>query len=342
VPIKFIVEPSKYSTYDVRVRAVRAVSLGQRKTEVALAYQIDYSTLYRWCQRYEQHKHVSSLERKTGSGRPDTLDITHRKRLSTIIMKPASHFGYETDFWTCRRLIQVTERELKVAVSKPTTWRILRNMGLTYQKPERRYFEADDGRREKWIRYQVPKIRRTVVKYRAILYFQDESNISLTAVLGKTWSPKGVTPIQRVTGNRGGVSAMSAISKSCQLVFRLHQKRITSVEVIDFLAQLLKHHPARHLVIVMDQAMPHISRKTTSFVHNQKRLHAFYLPSHSPDLNPDEQVWNHLKHQELKGHQARTKVELNQLAHRKLNGMSKNRTLLNGIFFRCCIANLLK
>ena len=316
--------------------------MGQRKTDVADAYQVDYSTLYRWCQRYEQHKHFSGLERKTGSGRPDTLEIKHRKRLTTIIMKPASHFGYETDFWTCRRLIQVTESELKVTVSKPTMWRVLRNMGLTYQKPERRYLEADDGRREKWIRYQVPKIRRTAFKYRAILYFQDESNISLTAVLGKTWSPKGKTPIQRVTGNRGGVSAMSAISKSCQLVFRLHQKRITSVEVIDFLAQLLKHHPARHLVVVMDQAKPHVSEKITSFIHRQKRLHVFYLPSRSPDLNPDEQVWNHLKRQELKSHQARTKAELNLLARRKLIGMSKNRTLLNGIFFRCYIANFMK
>ena len=341
MPIRFIVEPSKYSTYDVRARAVNAVSMGQRKTDVAIAYQIDYSTLYRWCQRYERHKGFSSLERKAGSGRPGTLGIKHRKRLTTIIMKPASHFGYETDFWTCRRLIQVTHRQLKVTVSQPTMWRVLRDMGLTYQKPERRYFEAGDGCREKWIRYQVPKIKRTTLKYRAILYFQDESNISLTAVLGKTWSPKGKTPIQRVTGNRGGISAMSAISKTCQLVFRLHQKRITSVEVIDFLAQLLKHHPARHLVIVMDQAKPHTSEKTTSFIHHRKRLHVFYLPSRSPDFNPDEQVWNHLKHQELKGHQARTKVELNQLAHGKLNGMSKNRTLLNGIFFRCCIAHLL-
>ena len=113
----------------------------------------------------------------------------------------------------------------------------------------------------KWLRYKVPKIRRTVKKYRAILYFQDGSNISLTVVLGKTWSPKSQTPVQQVTGKRGGVSA---ISKSGQLVFRLHQKRITSVEIIDFLAQLLIHHKYRHLVVVMDQAPPHTSRSTLS------------------------------------------------------------------------------
>lgn len=334
-------EAAKYSTYDIRVRAVKAIQMGQRKTDVARAYQVDYSTLHRWCQRCCHPQDFSSLERRLGSGRPNILDIENRKQLTDIVMKPASRFGYETDFWTCRRLIQVTEQQFKMTISQPTMWRILRDMGLTYQKPQRQYFEADEQQRKKWIRYEVPKIRRTVQKFRAILYFQDESNISLTAILGKTWAPKGQTPIQRVTGNRGGVSAMSALSVSGQLVFRLHQNRITSVEVMDFLAQLLKHHKNRHLVIVMDQARPHTSKKTGSFINEQKRLHVFYLPSHSPDFNPDEQVWNHLKHQELKGHQARTKSQLNELANNKLSEMSKNSDLLNGIFFRCYIANFL-
>jgi transposase len=335
------VEPAKYSTYDVRIRAVNAILTGQRKTDVARAYQVDYTTLYRWCKRYGKHENLYDLQRQHGSGRPNILDIKSRERLTNIVMKPASHFGYETDFWTCRRLIQVTEQELKVNISQPTMWRTLRDIGLTYQKPQRQYFEANDRERKKWIRYEVPKIKRFVLRYRAILYFQDESNISLTAVLGKTWAPKGQTPIQRVTGKRGGISAMSAISKSGQLVFRLHQKRITSVEIIDFLAQLLKHHKYRHLVVVMDQAPPHTSNKTQSFINAQKRLHVFYLPAYSPDFNADEQVWNHLKHQELKSHQARTKEELNVLANKKLNEMSTNPDLLNGIFFRCYIANFL-
>lgn len=339
--ILYIVEPAKYSTYDVRVRAVKAVLMGQRKIDVAIAYQVDYSTLYRWCQRCIRQQDFSELERKSGSGRPNILDFNHRKQLAEIVMKPASIFGYVTDFWTCRRLIQVTETQLKFRISQPTMWRLLRDMGLTYQKPERRYFEANEQQRKNWIRYEIPKIRRTVNKYRAILYFQDESHISLTAVLGKTWAPKGQTPIQRVTGNRGGISAMSAISKTGQLVFQLHQKRITSVEVIDFLTQLLKHHKSRHLVVVMDQAPPHTSKKTVSFINEQNRLHVFYLPSYSPDWNPDEQVWNHLKHQELKGHQARTKEELNELANNKLDEMSRNPDLLNGIFFRCYIANIM-
>jgi transposase len=335
------VEPAKYSTYDIRVRAVKAILTGQRKIDVAKAYQVDYTTLYRWCKRYDGNENFSDLHRQPCDGRPNILDLENRERLMDIVMRPASHFGYETDFWTCRRLIQITQQELKVSISQPTMWRTLRDLELTYQKPRRQYFEIDVEKRKRWMRYEIPKINRDVARYRAILYFQDESNISLTAFLGKTWSPIGQTPIQRITGKRGSISAMSAISKSGQLVFRLHQKRITSVEIIDFIAQLLKHHKNRHLVVVMDQATPHTSQKTKTFIKEQKRLHVFYLPPYSPDWNPDEQVWNYLKHEELKSHQAKTKDELNTLTDKKLDLMSKNSDLLHGIFFRCHIAKLL-
>lgn len=139
------------------------------------------------------------------------------------------------------------------------------------------------------------------------MYFQDESNIELKALLGKTWSPKTQTPLCEVTGNRGGVSAMSSITSKGKLIFKLHTKRIASAEVIDFLDQMLKYHPKRHLVVVMDSAPPHTSKKTRKFISEQKRLHVFYLPKYSPDWNPDEKVWNYLKHHELESHHAKTK-----------------------------------
>ncbi len=223
--------------------------------------------------------------------------------------------------------------------SRDTVWRRLREVGLTYQKPERQYFQIDEKARQEWLQTEVPKIRRTAAKYRAILYFQDESNISLTALLGKTWAPCGETPTVRVTGKRGGVAAMSAISGQGHLLFRLLDKRVASAEVIDFLRQMLKHHPRRHLVVVMDQAPPHTSKITKTFIESQWRLHVFYLPKYSPDWNPDEKVWNYLKHQELIAHQARTKDELRDLTQRKLTRMSTDRSLIRGIFFRCCVAD---
>lgn len=330
-----------YSTFDVRVRAVRAViDEGMTVTEIAQAYGTDRSTLHRWLARFDAEGEDGLVRRPT-PGRPRKIATLDTRALASMILAPASKFGFETDFWTTPRIIQVVQNEFGVTVSKQTIMRRLHEAGMSYQKPEREYFELSEEERRKWRRYELPRIRRAVQKYTAILYFQDEANVSLTALLGKTWAPRGQTPKQRVTGKRGGVSAMSAITSGGQLIFRLHDKRIASDEVIDFLGQMLRHHPRRHLVVVMDQAPPHVSKKTQSYIEGQARLHVFHLPTYSPDWNPDEKVWNHLKHQELKGHQAKTKEELRTLTEAKLTRMSSDPELLQGIFFRCCMADVL-
>jgi transposase len=333
-----MINEKNYSTLEIRIHAVAAVLRGQTKNEVANAFGIDRGTLYRWVNRYK-HDGEDGLHRKSGSGRPRKLEELNEEELLAIVLQPASSFGFETDLWTVGRLHHVICERYQADVSKDTIWRRLREAGLTYQKPEREFYEADEKARQKWRRYEVPKIRRAVEKYKAILYFQDESNISLTAFLGKTWSLCGHTPKAKVTGNRGGVSAMSAISGQGHLLFRLHQKRIASSQVIDFLRQMLNHHPRRHLVIVMDRAPPHTSKKTQAYIASQSRLHVFYLPSYSPDWNPDEKVWNHLKHHELKSHQAKTKDELKTLTHKKLKSMSRNQSLVRGLYFRSYVAD---
>jgi len=329
------------STVDVRIRAVNAViANGFAVSDVASAYGTTRSTIHRWLVRFHKEG-ASGLNRRAVSGRPRTLTGLDSAGFRKICISRAFEYGFETDFWTTRRLIQVVRSVYGVQVSKQTMMRRLHEAGLTYQKPERQYFELSEAEREAWRCKELPKIRRAVRKYQGILYFQDEANISLTALLGKTWAPPGKTPKQQVTGNRGGVSAISAITRSGQLIFRLHDKRIASEEVIKFLAQMLKHHSRRHLVVVMDQAPPHTSKRTMGFIADQPRLHVFHPPTYSPDWNPDEQVWNHLKHQELQGHQARTKDELLNVTNDKLTAMAMNKALLHGMFFRCCMADAL-
>ena len=324
---------------EVRERAALAVVGGMMITDVSAAYGVDRKTVSRWVAKF-RNDGSEALSRKAGSGRPRKLEELTEDEIRGIVLQGAIAFGFETDLWTVSRLRRVIRDEFRIQLSKNTIWRRLRVAGLTYQKPEREYYEIDEETRKKWLRYEVPKIRRAVEKHRAILYFQDESNISLTAFLARTWAPCGQTPKANVTGRRAGVAATSAISRRGQLLFRLLDKRIASKEVIEFLDQMLRHHHRRHLVVVMDQAPPHTSKKTKAWIDSQSRLHVFHLPKYSPDWNPDEKVWNHLKHQELASHQAKTKEELKHLARRKLQSMARRPELMRGIFFRCCVAGL--
>jgi transposase len=262
---------ASYSTYELRTRAVEAVLAGMPIVAVAEAYRTDRTTIHRWLVRYRQEGEQGLLRRPV-DGRPRKLHDLTEKRLCAIVLKPASTYGYETDLWSVRRLHQVIQEHYDASVSRYTVWRRLREAGLTYQKPEREYFQMDPKERKKWMEVTLPQIRETVEKYRAILYCEDEANVSLTAFLGKTWAPCGQTPRAKVTGKRGGLAAMSAISPRGHLFFMLYEKRITSVEVIAFLKQLLAQHKRRHVVVVMDRAPPHTSNMTEGYMPPQQNL----------------------------------------------------------------------
>lgn len=254
-----------------------------------------------------------------------------------ILKTPASKYSFETDLWNTSRLKIICNKKLGIEVSRMAIWRFLKNFDQSFKKVQKQYYETDLSKQEDWKKDELKKIKRAVKKHKAILYFEDESNIQLTPVMGKSWGPIGEKIVHKATGNRGSLSAISAISNDGRLIFNIHDggKRFNSDDIILFLKQMLDHHPRRHLVVVVDQAPCHKSKKVKIFENAQKRLHIFYLPARSPSLNPDEQVWAHLKNHELKSHQETSLKGLKKITTKKLRRLSKDSKKLLGIFKRC-------
>src|SRR6516225_7351456 len=92
-----------YSSFDLRVRAVDAVLHGMPVGDVADAYRVDRTTLFRWVTRY-RIRGTNGLQRHPGSGRPRLLEELDEAALRRIVLEPASVFGFETDLWTVGRL----------------------------------------------------------------------------------------------------------------------------------------------------------------------------------------------------------------------------------------------
>ena len=65
--------------------------------------------------------------------------------------------------------------------------------------------------------------------------------------------------------------------------------------VIDYLEQLfMECKPELLTVIVLDNATFHKSQKTIDLIKG-KKCEVIFLPAYSPDLNPIENMWAHLK-----------------------------------------------
>lgn len=316
----------------MRMQSIRLFKEGKRADEIADFFGVTIDAVYKWKRKHKE-KGVEGLRSKKAKGKKPTLDESDKLQVVSFLEKSATDFGFETQLWTCKRVQQVIKLKLKKSIAISNLWNALRKWKLSPQMPEKEYAEKDKKKVDQWLKEEWPKIKAHCRRWQAMLYFQDESGISLSPVVGKTWAPVGETPKIKVTGKRGGFCISSAISPAGKMVFRIEKKRVNSRLFVDFLVQITKHHPHRKVIVICDNARPHIAKYVKEFVmSNKNKIAIYHIPPYSPELNPDEEVWNYLKNVKLKDHQARSKEELKPLAVSKLRSIQNDKKIINSFF----------
>ena len=129
--------------------------------------------------------------------------------------------------------------------------------------------------------------------------FLDESGFMLTPTVRRTWAPRAQTPILYHRYSHEKISAISAVSVSplrehLGLYCHLHFNNISHVEVAAFLRLLLQHLRG-NIILIWDGGPIHKGPALNHLLARNPRLHIERFPAYAPELNPDEQVWNHLK-----------------------------------------------
>ncbi len=316
------------SLESMRIRAVKARKAGMTVEGIAKMFGVHRGSVSRWLTQYSRSG-ATGLRAKKSSGRPKKVDCkVLAPQLTKIIRWPATRYDFENPLWNLSRVERVVKTHLGVKLSKTTIWRSLRDIGFSCQKPERRALEQDPVARQKWLDIEWPKIRLDAKKKRAVIFFEDESTVSLSPTVGRTWARIGHTPTVRVTGNRGSVNVISAVSPSGKLLFKVPRGTVNSDEFILFLKQVLKEVPRKRIFMILDRGPSHRSKKVASFVESTGRLELFFLPAYSPELNPDEFVWERLKKVELKAHGVKTKEALRSKTIGKMRGMQSKKALI--------------
>ena len=320
-------------------KALGAIENGASVAAVAIAYGVTRATIYRWMAR-ASNNNADGLKRVTapGSGNSPKLTLSQVNRVLRYMQKPASAYNFDSDLWTCSKLRSLISDKIGQTLHRSTIHRMLTEAGQTYKKIEPRWDKADLVLQKDWIENTIPEIKKYARRKNAILYFVDESAISLTSSIGKSWSPRGIPAIVNRASSRGRLSAISAISPGNRLLFSLGRKNFGATEVVKFLNQLMKAHPARVIVVVLDNASSHRSKLVKNFERDNSNLKLYFLPTYSQQWNPDEKVWNHLKSIELIGHKERDLDGLEKLTRKKLSKMARTPKLLRGIFMRCEVA----
>lgn len=241
----------------------------------------------------------------------------------TITGKSPLQFRFEFALWT-REMIRVLLREeFQLSLSLASVGRLLRQLGLSCQRPLFRALEQDPQRVRQWLEQEYPAIREKARLAGADIYFGDEAGVRSDHHAGTTWGVKGKTPVVRTTGQRSAVNMISAVSARGKLRFMLAKGRVNGTVFVEFLQRLM-HHAPRPIFLILDGGSYHRSRLVRDYVASlDGKLQLFFLPPYSPELNPDEQVWNYVKHHGVAKAALRGAKELKKYVKARLQSLQR-------------------
>ena len=297
---------------EIRKKAVIKVQSGQSPSQVAKDLSIYTCRIFEWLSLYRSGGEEALQVRKgKGGGRPRTLSARQIKFIyNAIASKNPEQFKFKFALWTRRQVQELIKRKYGIELSLPSIGRLLRELGFSWQKPLQKAYEQDPKEVEKWLKYKFSYIKRRARKEGAEIFFSDESGLRSDHQAGKTWGKRGQTPVVKKTGKRFGLNMISAISSRGEIRFQVIEGRFNSDRFIKFCKRLISTSEKKVFLIV-DGHPAHKSKKVKKFIKSLKgKLSLYYLPPYSPELNPDELVWNDLKTNSIYRKSIKTKEEL--------------------------------
>jgi transposase len=282
---------------ELRKRAVASVQDEQSPEIVAKALGIDRRTIYGWLARYRNGGWHALDARKRG-GRPPKLDGKAMEWIfRTITLKNPLQLKFTFALWTAKMIGEVIYRQFGVKLSKASVCRLLTQLGLTPQRPVWRAYQQKPEEVQKWLNEEYPRIKSLARRLKAQVFFGDEAGVRSDHHAGTTWAVKGKTPLVSTTGARFSLNIVSAVSAQGEFRFMTVKGRVGAPVFIDFIKRLL-HGSERIVFLIVDGHPAHKAKSVMKFIETEpvkKRFRLFFLPPYSPELNPDERVWNDLK-----------------------------------------------
>lgn len=298
----------------LREKAVDMVfKKGMTRRKAAALLDVSRTIVNQWCKAFEEGG-LAALELGRRGRRAQEQQLLAPHQCATIvrIITDSTPDQLKMPFvlWERVAVRELIQRKFGITLALRTVSDYLKRWNMTAQKPVRRAAEQRAADVEKWLHEDYPEIKARAAKEGATIVWSDETGVENSNPQGRSFAPKGKTPVIRKTGKKLRANMISAVTNKGHVRFMIYTEKMTQQLFIKFLERLIKSFD-RKIFVIVDNLKVHHGKLVTKWAEeNKKRIELFFIPSYSPELNPDEYLNRDLKKNVHAKHTPRTIEEL--------------------------------
>ena len=240
--------------------------------------------------------------------------------------------GLRYSLWSRESAKRLISEKYGVDLALRTITSYFARWKFTYQRPAKRAYHQNPEDVKHWEEVEYPRIKKDAAEEGAEIHWCDETGISNQTNDKRGFSPQGQTPILKVEVKKERVNMISALTNQGKLRFMLYLETMTTVLLIMFLQRLMKE-AGRKIYVIIDNLRVHHSKKFVEWAKkNEDRIKIYYLPSYSPELNPDEYLNGNLKKDIHSGISPRNKAEIKKRTRRFMQNQQRAPVKVKNLF----------
>jgi transposase len=296
-----------------RKLAIRLWKKGQMQKDIAEIVGVSPQSVSAWIKRYKAEGASSLKGRKRGPelGVSRHLSPEQEKDLQQMICdKTPDQIKLDYALWTRKAVMELIKQETGIDMPIRTVGEYLKRWNFTPQKPVKNAYEQNPKAVQNWLDNEYPEIKARAKRERAEIYWGDETGMRNDSQNERGYAPKGKTPVIRLNAKRTSTNMISAITNQGKVRFRVFDGSMNADILIDFCKRLIKS-AKRKVFLILDNLRVHHAKVFKPWLaEHEDQIAIFYLPSYSPELNPDEYLNCDLKAGVHSGKPARNKKQL--------------------------------
>jgi len=289
---------SKEEKEAIRIRAIRMYKKNLPQMQIALLLGVHRNSVHNWIISYHEkgNKGLKEVKRGRKKGDGKLLNKFQEKEVQMMIVdKMPDQLKLPYALWTRKAIVDLIKRTYNIKIAIRTMGDYLNLWGFTPQKPKKKAYEQNDKAVKEWLQKEYPSIVKKAKAENAEIHWGDETGIRNTSQYGRSYAPKGKTPVRKIMAKRISLNMISTVTNQGKVRFMTYEGTMNAQRFIVFLKRLIKGS-TRKIYLILDNLKVHHSKLVKAWAEkNTDEIELFYLPSYSPEINPDEYLNNDLK-----------------------------------------------